>query len=29
VVLLGATLLVLLPSYRFLQLDRAFGAGPR
>jgi putative spermidine/putrescine transport system permease protein len=29
VVLLGATLLVLLPSYRLLQLDRAFGAGPR
>jgi ABC-type spermidine/putrescine transport system permease subunit I len=29
VVLLSATLLVLLPSYRLLQLDRAFGAGPR
>ena len=29
VVLLTATLLVLLPSYRLLQLDRAFGAGSR
>ena len=29
VVLLGATLLVLIPSYGLLHLDRAFGAGPR
>ncbi len=29
VVLLGATLLVLIPSYGLLRLDRAFGAGPR
>jgi ABC-type spermidine/putrescine transport system permease subunit I len=29
VVLLGATLLVLIPSHGLLRLDRAFGAGPR
>jgi ABC-type spermidine/putrescine transport system permease subunit I len=29
VVLLSATLLVLIPSYGLLHLDRAFGAGPR
>jgi ABC-type spermidine/putrescine transport system permease subunit I len=28
-VLLAATLLVLVPSFRVLRLDRAFGAGPR